>query len=87
MLNQLMAEEVHAVLKALSDLYVKEGKGHPDLNITLERESEEGDGRTEAVTGFVVIIDNDTVTLGVDAPNVRHEQVPLSRVVRITIER
>jgi hypothetical protein len=70
----------------LSDLYVKEGKGHGDLNITLERESK-GDGETEAVTGFQVTFDTETVTLGVGGPDVRHVQVPLSEVVRITIER
>jgi hypothetical protein len=86
-MNQLMPAEVHAVIKSLSDLYVKEETGHGDLNIALERESDAGDGQTKAVRGFVVSFDADTVTLGVGSQNIRHVQVPLSEVVRIVIER
>lgn len=84
--SHLMREEVHAVIQALRELYRKEG-GHPDLNITLERESDDRDGQTEAVTGFRVGLDANAVTLGVDAPDVRHVRVPLDRVVSITIKR
>ena len=48
-MNQLMPAEVHAVIKSLSDLYVKEETGHGDLNITVERESDPGDGQTKAL--------------------------------------
>jgi hypothetical protein len=87
MLKHLMREEVHAVLQALSDLYVKGGKGYWDRNITLVRESGQNDGVTESTTGFAVSFDTDAVTLGVGAPDVRHETVPLSNVVKVIIER
>ena len=38
MRNQLAPEEVHAVIKALSDLYVEEGKGHFDRTLTAAGE-------------------------------------------------
>lgn len=81
-----MPEEVHAVLQALSDLYVHEGKGYGDLNITLVRESDQG-GATETVTGFQVLLEAEAVTLGVGAPNIQHETIPLHKVVRVVIER
>ena len=87
MLNQLTPEEVHAVIHALCDLYVKDGKGHGDLNITLEHESEGAAGGVKTTTGFHVTHDANSVTLGVGAPDVRHETVPLSQVVKIIIER
>ena len=80
-----MPEEVHAIIKSLSDLYVKDGKGHGDLNITLAREGQDGD--VEAVTGFLVALDTEAVTLGVGGPDVRHVSVPLRGTVRIAIER
>jgi len=87
MLSHLTPEEVHAILKSLSDLYVIEGKGYGDLNITLEHESDEGNGQTTTITGFVVTLGSNAVTLGVGAPKVNHVEVPLSGVVRVTIER
>ncbi len=85
MLSHLSRQEVHAVIKALSELYVKEG-GHPDLDITLEREVDDS-GQTETVTGFQVDFDADAVTLGVGGPDIRHVRVPLTGVVGITIKR
>lgn len=86
-MNQLMPEEVHAVIHALSDLYVQGGKGHGDLNMTLEHESEGESGRVKATTGFHVTHDAKSVTLGVGFPNVRHVRIPFLGVVRIIIER
>ena len=85
MLSHLSRQEVHAVIKALADLYVKEG-GHPDLNITLEREVDNS-GQTETVTGFQVDFDADAVTLGVGGADIRHVRVPLTGVVGVTVSR
>ena len=85
MLSHVSRQEVHAVIKALSDVYAKEG-GHPDLNITLEREVDNS-GQTETVTGFQVDFDADAVTLGVGGADIRHVRVPLTGVVGIAITR
>jgi hypothetical protein len=82
MRDQLSRDEVHVVLKALEDLYVQQG-GHPDLNITLDRDGEEG---LERVTGFVDTIGDDDVTLG-QYPGNQRVTVPLTGVVRICVER
>lgn len=85
--SQLTPDEVHAILKSLEDLYVNEHKGYGDLTITLERESDTGNGRLETVRGIVMELDPDTVKLIVGVPPTRHEEIELSGVVRITIER
>jgi hypothetical protein len=87
MLNQLDPREVHAVLQSLERLYVKEEKGYGDLSITLEHESDNNDGRTDTVTGFVVTLAAETVTLGVGTSDIEHVDLPLSRVTSITIKR
>lgn len=82
-MNHLDPGEVHAIIKALHDYYVAHG-GHPDLNITILREASEG--QTESVTGFVVDFRENAVVLGLEPDN-RHQDVPLTEVVRICIER
>src|SRR4051794_17651530 len=82
--DHLMPEEVHAILQALEDLYVKEGKGSGDLTITIEREGPEGE--SQVLSGFVVSLGKDDVVLG-QPPSNEHVEVSLDAVIGISVRR
>ncbi|MDQ4124979.1 MAG: hypothetical protein M3134_05175 [Actinomycetota bacterium] len=75
MFNHLSPDDVHAILSSVD---------HGDLTVTLEREVR--DGRTEIFRGSLGLLDEETVTLRAE-PGGEEEDVPLTEVVRLSIER